>query len=889
MNRTKHDPSRARHGRAPLPRGCRARWYVVVLSLVAVVTVAQLVPLGGGTTSHGGDFSVAQGPAPTYWVNFTESGLDSGTNWSVMLSGQPTASARAGQVIGFQVPNGSYTFSVPAIACYTANPSSGPVIVLGNNSTEAISFTGACSATFSEAGLPSLTAWSITLNGTTLSALAPTRIVFSNLAPGSYAFSVGTVPGYGAQPSSGTITITNNNPPPQNIQFSATQFAVTFDESGLPTGTSWSVTLGSQQLSSTSSTIVFTEVDGTYSFTVGSVPGFRASPSSGSITVNGTDVTKAISFSTVTYSLTFSESGLASGTSWSVTVNGATRSSSTSSIVFNEPNGTYPWTVAHVPGYQLPSYTGTATVNGGPYTVSLTWTASLYPLYFNETGLPPKSSWFVYVDGNATQPSTTKSIEVLEPNGPHYWSAPLNLGGYVPFPAQGNVNVSGQPQSVGITWAQGLVPLSFHLVPNPPNGSAWVWWVNVNAVSNQSSAPGNGTVTVPVQGGRTYSFIAGGLPVGAMFDANNPTSVSVPGGQPVNVSLNWSESVYSVSMPSIGLPTGTFWSVSVLSNATQTRAYQGTSGSTLTFTEPAGAYGFNVKSPANYAASPESGWFSVSPSGTVTWKTWINDSWNVTTGSLVIHFVRALYIVTFVSAQGLPAGTVWTVILGGAINTTANTSLNFWEPNGSFPYSVSAPGYRAHPPSGIVNVTGVSPSPISITWTVAEYSIYIEAFGLPLGTQWAATIAGRTAPGTTNSSAVGSWIAFDNFANGTYNYSVGFVSGFSAYPSSGHVIVDGKDTWVGVLYTQSSKVGQGQRILGLPALEAYTLLVGLPIFAVLIVMAAILWFRPPKGPPFAVPANVSGSVPPEYFDSGGANTEASRVATGKVVGASGSR
>ncbi len=64
-------------------------------------------------------------------------------------------------------------------------------------------------------------------------------------------------------------------------------YAVTFGESGLSSGTRWSVTLAGTTSSSSSSTITFYEPNGTFSFSAGSVDGKSASPSSGSVTVNG--------------------------------------------------------------------------------------------------------------------------------------------------------------------------------------------------------------------------------------------------------------------------------------------------------------------------------------------------------------------------------------------------------------------------------------------------------------------------------------------------------------------------------------------------------------------------------------------------------------------------
>ncbi len=65
------------------------------------------------------------------------------------------------------------------------------------------------------------------------------------------------------------------------------QYSVTFTESGLPSGTSWYVTLNGVTETSTSDSITFSEYDGSYSYSVGLVNGYTDSPSSGSVSVNG--------------------------------------------------------------------------------------------------------------------------------------------------------------------------------------------------------------------------------------------------------------------------------------------------------------------------------------------------------------------------------------------------------------------------------------------------------------------------------------------------------------------------------------------------------------------------------------------------------------------------
>ncbi len=72
--------------------------------------------------------------------------------------------------------------------------------------------------------------------------------------------------------------------------------AVTFVPNGLPTTTIWSVTLGSQALSGTGN-LTFGEPTGAYTYTVGGVSNYRASPGSGAVTVGTSGATVTISWS----------------------------------------------------------------------------------------------------------------------------------------------------------------------------------------------------------------------------------------------------------------------------------------------------------------------------------------------------------------------------------------------------------------------------------------------------------------------------------------------------------------------------------------------------------------------------------------------------------------
>lgn len=158
-----------------------------------------------------------------------------------------------------------------------------------------------------------------------------------------------------------------------------TPYPVSFTESGLTIGVSWAVGLGGVTVSSSSPTIDFSELNGTYGYTVAPEPGYLVSPSSGSVTVDGGAVSIPVTFTAIppsTFALTFTESGLPSGTAWSVSVEGRALTSTTAELPFSESNGTYTFAVGAVPGYTATPSSGTVTVSGGAPTQSIVFTAN---------------------------------------------------------------------------------------------------------------------------------------------------------------------------------------------------------------------------------------------------------------------------------------------------------------------------------------------------------------------------------------------------------------------------------------------------------------------------------------------------------------------------------
>jgi len=242
--------------------------------------------------------------------------------------------------------------------------------------------------------------------------------------------------------------------------YASDYFNTTFTESNLTAGTSWSVTLGGQTLTSTTATITFTAlVNGSYPYTVSAVAGFLANPSSGTVTVAGADVPVAIGFSPITgpqYTLSFTETGLRANTAWSVDVTSATSggqvlNGNTTTLSTILGAGMYGYTPGAVVGYTLPA-AGTVNLTANE-TVNVSYAGqsfSKFPVSFTETGLPSTGTWSVAINGTTIAPGSG-TLTVSLANGSYSWGVATLPTGYAASPSGGVVSVAGAPRSVAVT------------------------------------------------------------------------------------------------------------------------------------------------------------------------------------------------------------------------------------------------------------------------------------------------------------------------------------------------------------------------------------------------------------------------------------------------------
>ncbi len=229
-------------------------------------------------------------------------------------------------------------------------------------------------------------------------------------------------------------------------------FPVTFQESGLPTGTSWTATAAGLTLSTTAPTLTFLEANGTVPVSVGTVPGFLLSALGPTVLVQGSPVLVQVLFTPIVslYPVLIEASGLAPGLTWSAQVGSLWASTNTSSLMLQLPNGTYPYWISNA-GTEEPAVRGgSLQVVGAPLVLNVAFAVPLFSLQFLENGLPPSTVWTIRVAG-VTHWVQGGQLDLNVTNGTYAWSL-VPPSGYEATPSQGNTSVAGGAAEAVITF-----------------------------------------------------------------------------------------------------------------------------------------------------------------------------------------------------------------------------------------------------------------------------------------------------------------------------------------------------------------------------------------------------------------------------------------------------
>lgn len=308
-------------------------------------------------------------------------------NWSAPVFQDDTTAGGSGTIRYIEV-DGNYSFSVYPPFGYTATPASGTLALNASGASVPIAFSPLPYSllTFVErGGLAGGASWRVIVNGA-VQTTGGTTIQFREPA-GTYAYTVIGPSGRRVTgiPATGSVVLNGiaESGPTESFSFlKAPTYRVTIEASGLPTGASWCVVVALLLCSTQATHYLGNLSPGEYAYAISAPPNYRVAATEG-----GTDIPLAGEFEILSrsitvklrfeypYAVTFTETGLTTGT-WSITIKGVTRSNASGEpIVFDLTNGTYRYRVGTEPGYQEKGAPTVARVAGSPVAVAVTFTS----------------------------------------------------------------------------------------------------------------------------------------------------------------------------------------------------------------------------------------------------------------------------------------------------------------------------------------------------------------------------------------------------------------------------------------------------------------------------------------------------------------------------------
>ncbi|MCI4335671.1 MAG: thermopsin family protease [Thermoplasmata archaeon] len=231
----------------------------------------------------------------------------------------------------------------------------------------------------------------------------------------------------------------------------------------------------------------------------------------------------------VVYSLTFLSAGLPTGVTWSVTVNGSTESSDTSTISFVASTGNYSFQVGPQSGFVASPASGSIPVTTEAVIEDLDWTLQLVALSFVEVGLPIATPWSVTVQG-VVYSGTSSAISVTVPPGTVAYSVG-DVPGYRSTPRVGLLQVNADNLTVNLTW----VPFTYlvNFVANGLPASA-IWSVNLSTGGDGTTLTGDTPVQSTELPNGSFAFRVVG-PAG--YTPTLPGSSLVVAGRDIEVAI----------------------------------------------------------------------------------------------------------------------------------------------------------------------------------------------------------------------------------------------------------------------------------------------------------------------------------------------------------------
>ncbi len=368
----------------------------------------------------------------------------------------------------------------------------------------------------------------------------------------------------------------------------------------------------------------------------------------------------------LTYTVSFKETGLPSGTPWYVNItesNGTSYNSgaiTSSSSSFLLTNGSYSYTIASANKIYAPNLTsGSISVNGSPHTINVNFIEIMYNVTIQESGLPANTGWALTFKGTTYQ-LTNSSYTFSLPNGTYSFEATSR--GYKNV--SGTIMVNGSSFSYTIKMELQLYEIIFSETGLP---SGMFWYVNISGITSSRPIASGSIYTVNLTNG-SYSYtIASANKIYAPSPISFTFSVD---GAPVSLSITFSAVKYSVKFTESGLISGASWYV----NLTNGMDSGPITSSSYSFSLTNGSYSYTVStSNKTYSPSPSAGSFII----------------NGNQLSEAIVFSKVTYDITFMET-GLPLGVYWYVNSSGLAGyKSSEASILFSLANGTYSFTVT--------------------------------------------------------------------------------------------------------------------------------------------------------------------------------------------------------
>ena len=239
-----------------------------------------------------------------------------------------------------------------------------------------------------------------------------------------------------------------------------------------------------------------------------------------SLSINNSSVSQGIlDYTPAQYTVTFTETGLPSGTTWYVNLtNGQSFSSTTSTVSFSEPNGTYSYTVTTSDKTYTPApSSGSLTVNGASVSRSITF-SEVYTVTFTESGLSQGTVWWVNLTGHSYS-SSSNTISFYESNGTYSYTLSTDNKNYGPSNPSGVFVVDGTTVSQSAVFVPVLYNVTFKETGLP---SGMIWSVTSGSTTHSST---NSTISFKEMNG-TYAFSISNLTLYYTNDYSISTTVN---------------------------------------------------------------------------------------------------------------------------------------------------------------------------------------------------------------------------------------------------------------------------------------------------------------------------------------------------------------------------